>query len=171
MPPFNPFAIKCTSVWKKKGWWHDCHNKQMKESLNGWALQENSKVDSLEQEREELRRSNSTLTAELSKVGSLIFLGADNCWGDLIYSSPLLVAEVWNTMSRKEIMNWKVFYNFFLYYICVRCGSLNVYHLSIENNVEFGWWAGDNSSKCSWGWCGACEIRATYNSCFAWTCK
>jgi chromosome segregation ATPase len=40
----------------------------MKESLNGWALQENSKVDSLEQEREELRRSNSTLTAELSKV-------------------------------------------------------------------------------------------------------
>ncbi len=54
----------------------------MKESLNGWALQENSKVDSLEQEREELRRSNSTLTAELSKVGSLIFLGADNCWDD-----------------------------------------------------------------------------------------
>lgn len=54
----------------------------MKESLNGWALQENSKVDSLEQEREELRRSNSILTAELSKVGSLIFLGADNCWGD-----------------------------------------------------------------------------------------
>jgi chromosome segregation ATPase len=40
----------------------------MKESLNGWALQENSKVDSLEQEREELRRSNSILTAELSKV-------------------------------------------------------------------------------------------------------
>jgi predicted RNase H-like nuclease (RuvC/YqgF family) len=40
---------------------------------------ENSKVDSLEQEREELRRSNSILTAELSKVGSLIFLGADNC--------------------------------------------------------------------------------------------
>jgi hypothetical protein len=53
--------------------------KKMKESLNGWALQENSKVDSLEQEREELRRSNSTLTAELSKVGSLSFLGADNC--------------------------------------------------------------------------------------------
>jgi hypothetical protein len=51
----------------------------MKESLNRWALQENSKVDSLEQEREELRRFNSTLTAELSKVGSLIFLGADNC--------------------------------------------------------------------------------------------
>jgi septal ring factor EnvC (AmiA/AmiB activator) len=73
---FSDFCSPMISVLVKES------TRALQETVERLAKQlerENSKVDSLEQEREELRRSNSTLTAELSKVGSLSFLGADNC--------------------------------------------------------------------------------------------